>query len=143
MRVRESLAFAPAPVQKAGMLRPLAAALALTLAAPAFASPADVDPFIGTGGEGHVFPGAVAPFGMVQLSPDTNTTCRIRDCYKWAAGYRYEDKTIQGFSHTHFSGAGHSDLADFLVMPAVGDAVQLEPGDPVSPGSGRSYWCRG
>jgi putative alpha-1,2-mannosidase len=65
-----------------------------------------VDPFIGTGGEGHTFPGAVAPFGMVQLSPDTNTSCAIRDCYKWAAGYRYEDSAITGFSMTHFSGAG-------------------------------------
>ena len=95
-----------------------------------------VDPFIGTGGEGHTFPGAVAPFGMVQLSPDTDTTCEIRKCYAHAAGYRYEDPTIQGFSHTHFSGAGHSDLGDFLVMPAAGDAVPLEPGDPAKPGSG-------
>lgn len=61
-----------------------------------------VDPMIGTGGEGHTFPGAVAPFGMVQLSPDTNTECKIRDCYKWAAGYRYSDSSITGFSHTHF-----------------------------------------
>jgi len=93
---------------------------------------------IGTGGEGHTYPGAVAPFGMVQLSPDTDTTCQIRDCYSHAAGYRYEDPTIQGFSHTHFSGAGHSDLGDFLVMPAVGDAdnVKLEPGDAAQPGSG-------
>lgn len=84
-----------------------------------------VDPFIGTGGEGHTFPGAVAPFGMVQLSPDTNTACVIRECYKWAAGYRYEDKTIEGFSHTHFSGAGHSDLGDFLLMPVSGETVPL------------------
>jgi predicted alpha-1,2-mannosidase len=97
-----------------------------------------VDPFIGTGGEGHTFPGATAPFGMVQLSPDTDTSCVIRACYGHAAGYRYEDPTIQGFSHTHFSGAGHSDLGDLLVMPAVGDdtAVPLEPGDPNAPGSG-------
>ncbi|MBO9622243.1 MAG: GH92 family glycosyl hydrolase [Sphingomonas sp.] len=100
-----------------------------------------VDPFIGTGGEGHTFPGAVAPFGMVQLSPDTDTGCQIRDCYGHAAGYRHDDPTIQGFSHTHFSGAGHSDLGDFLVMPAVGDTVPLEPGDPAKPGSGyRSHF---
>src|SRR3546814_18950266 len=87
-------------------------------------SPYDtVDPFFGTGGEGHTFPGAVAPFGMVQLSPDTDTTCTIRDCYDHAAGYRYDDTTIQGFSHTHFSGAGPSDLGDFLVMPVVGDEI--------------------
>jgi putative alpha-1,2-mannosidase len=65
-----------------------------------------VDPMIGTGGEGHTFPGATAPFGMVQLSPDTDTGCEIRACYGHAAGYRYEDPTIQGFSHTHFSGQG-------------------------------------
>jgi predicted alpha-1,2-mannosidase len=95
-----------------------------------------VDPFIGTDGEGHTFPGAAAPFGMVQLSPDTDTGHQIRDSYKWAAGYRYSDSTIEGFSHTHFSGAGHSDLGDFLVMPVSGDSVPMEPGDPARPGSG-------
>ena len=95
-----------------------------------------VDPMIGTGGEGHTFPGATAPFGMVQLSPDTDTTCEIRACYGHAAGYRYEDPTIQGFSHTHFSGAGHSDLGDILVMPQSGPDFMLEPGDPTRPGSG-------
>ncbi|MDH4745523.1 GH92 family glycosyl hydrolase [Sphingomonas sp. CBMAI 2297] len=93
-------------------------------------------PLVGTGGEGHTFPGAVAPFGMIQLSPDTDTSCRIRECYAHAAGYRYEDPTIQGFSMTHFSGAGHSDLGDFLMMPVAGDVVPLEPGDPRQPGSG-------
>ena len=116
------------------------AALLLTVPALAQTPPPSgydaVDPFIGTGGEGHTYPGAVAPFGMVQLSPDTDTTCMIRDCYPHAAGYRYEDPTIQGFSHTHFSGAGHSDLGDFLVMPVAGDAVPLEPGDAKRPGSG-------
>jgi predicted alpha-1,2-mannosidase len=109
----------------------LLTALATALGAQAPAAYEAVDPFIGTGGEGHTFPGAVAPFGMVQLSPDTNTACAIRDCYKWAAGYRYEDSAITGFSMTHFSGAGHSDLGDFLVMPAVGSdaAVNLEPGE--------------
>jgi predicted alpha-1,2-mannosidase len=110
-------------------IRPtLALALAFLLAGQACSTPAydAVDPFIGTGGEGHTFPGAVAPFGMVQLSPDTNTACVIRECYKWAAGYRYEDQTIEGFSHTHFSGAGHSDLGDFLVMPVSGAEVSLE-----------------
>ena len=95
-----------------------------------------VDPMIGTGGEGHTFPGATAPFGMVQLSPDTDATCVIRACYGHAAGYRYEDPTIQGFSHTHFSGAGHSDLGDLLVMPISGETVPLDPGDPKTPGSG-------
>src|SRR5664279_33373 len=87
-----------------------------------------VDPLIGTGPEGHTFPGATAPFGMVQLSPDTQIR-PFKQSYKWAAGYRYEDTTILGFSHTHFSGAGHSDLGDVLVMPISGESVPLEPGD--------------
>ena len=95
-----------------------------------------VDPMIGTGGDGHTFPGAVAPFGMVQFSPDTDATCVIRNCYSHAAGYRYDDPTIQGFSLTHFSGAGHSDLGDFLMMPVAGDDVPLEPGDAANPGTG-------
>lgn len=94
-----------------------------------------VDPFIGTSGEGHTFPGAVVPFGMVQLSPDTHVGA-ARQTYNWAAGYRHEDPTILGFSHTHFSGAGHSDLGDFLVAPVSGDAVPLEAGDAARPGSG-------
>ncbi len=87
-----------------------------------------VDPMIGTGPEGHTFPGATAPFGMVQLSPDTQIR-PFKQSYKWAAGYRYEDKTILGFSHTHFSGAGHSDLGDVLLTPISGENVPLEPGD--------------
>jgi predicted alpha-1,2-mannosidase len=95
---------------------------------------ASVDPFIGTGGEGHTFPGAVVPFGMVQLSPDTRIQPRNK-AYGWAAGYRHDDHTIVGFSHTHFSGTGHSDLGDVLLMPISG-AVRLERGDPDQPGSG-------
>ena len=95
---------------------------------------ADVDPMIGTGPDGHTFPGATMPFGMVQLSPDT-WIGDFHHSYAHAAGYRYEDPTIQGFSHTHFSGAGHSDLGDVLVMPVAG-TVALDPGDPDHPGSG-------
>lgn len=95
---------------------------------------AAVDPFIGTGGEGHTFPGATVPFGMVQLSPDTQIKSR-KEGYDWAAGYRYDDNTIVGFSHTHFSGTGHSDLGDVLVMPIAGE-VKLERGDAARPGSG-------
>ncbi|MEZ0496252.1 GH92 family glycosyl hydrolase [Sphingomonas sp. IW22] len=128
--------------------RPASAALALASIAMTAMTPLasvtaqerggydSVDPFIGTGGEGHTFPGAVAPFGMVQASPDTDTGCQVRECYGHAAGYRYDDPTIQGFSHTHFSGAGHSDLGDFLVMPVAGTNVSLEPGDASKPGSG-------
>jgi predicted alpha-1,2-mannosidase len=98
----------------------------------ALASP--VDPFIGTQGDGHVFPGAVYPFGMVQLSPDTQTR-HFKQSYAWAAGYQYNDPTVLGFSHTHFSGAGHSDLGDVLVVPISGD-VRLDPGDADKPLSG-------
>lgn len=93
-----------------------------------------VDPFIGTGPDGHTFPGATVPFGMVQLSPDTQIRY-YKQSYKWAAGYRYEDSTILGFSHTHFSGSGHSDLGDVLLQPIAGD-VRLDPGDIDKPGSG-------
>jgi predicted alpha-1,2-mannosidase len=94
----------------------------------------DVDPRIGTGGDGHTFPGATVPFGMIQLSPDTAMP-DFKHAYKWAAGYQYGDSSLLGFSHTHFSGSGHSDLGDVLVMPIAGD-VKLEPGDAAKPGSG-------
>jgi putative alpha-1,2-mannosidase len=93
-----------------------------------------VDPRIGTGGDGHTFPGATVPFGMIQLSPDTAMP-DFKHAYKWAAGYQYGDSSIMGFSHTHFSGSGHSDLGDVLLMPIAGE-VRLEPGDPAKPGSG-------
>jgi len=82
-----------------------------------------VNPFIGTDRMGHTYPGATVPFGMVQLSPDTDTIPYEadgrynKDVYKYCAGYQYSDKTIVGFSHTHFSGTGHSDLGDILIMP--------------------------
>ncbi|HET6553681.1 MAG TPA: GH92 family glycosyl hydrolase, partial [Dyella sp.] len=115
----------------------LTAAISLSLALPAFAAgghSADVDPRIGTGGDGHTFPGATVPFGMIQLSPDTAMP-DFKHAYKWAAGYQYSDSSLLGFSHTHFSGSGHSDLGDVLVMPIAGD-VKLEPGDAAKPGSG-------
>ncbi|MEW5676722.1 GH92 family glycosyl hydrolase [Flavobacterium enshiense] len=92
-----------------------------------------VKPIIGTQRMGHVYPGATAPFGMVQLSPDTDTIPYSfngkynPEVYKYCAGYQYDDKTIVGFSHTHFSGTGHSDLGDFLIMPTTGK-LQLNPG---------------
>ena len=90
---------------------------------------------------GHTFPGATVPFGSVQLSPETDTISYELngkyngDVYKYCAGYRYEDKTITGFSHTHFSGTGHSDLGDFLVMPTTGK-LKLNPGTASNPESG-------
>jgi predicted alpha-1,2-mannosidase len=98
-------------------------------------TPADlVDPFIGTGGEGHTYPGATVPFGMVQLSPDTDIR-PFKQSFPWAAGYRHSDTTILGFSHTHFSGTGHSDLGDVLLVPTVGP-LQLDPGPPDNPDVG-------
>jgi predicted alpha-1,2-mannosidase len=100
-----------------------------------------VNPVIGTQRMGHVYPGATVPFGMVQLSPDTDTIPYETeghynpDVYKYCAGYQYDDKTIVGFSHTHFSGTGHSDLGDFLIMPTVGK-LQLNPGTADDPKSG-------
>ncbi|MEM7101870.1 MAG: GH92 family glycosyl hydrolase [Bacteroidota bacterium] len=76
-----------------------------------------VNPFIGTGGHGHTFPGATVPFGMVQLSPDTRLTG-----WDGCSGYHYTDDVIYGFSHTHLSGTGISDYADVLLMPTVGQA---------------------
>lgn len=74
-----------------------------------------VDPFIGTGGHGHTFPGPTLPFGMVQLSPDT----RLKG-WDGCSGYHYSDKVIYGFSHTHLSGTGCSDYGDILLMPTTG-----------------------
>ncbi len=74
-----------------------------------------VNPFIGTGGHGHTFPGAVVPFGMVQLSPDT----RVDGSWDGCGGYHYSDSLIYGFSHTHLSGVGINDFGDVLTMPLL------------------------
>lgn len=74
-----------------------------------------VNPFIGTGGHGHTFPGATVPFGMVQLSPDNPSKG-----WDWTSGYNYADSVLLGFSHTHLSGTGVGDLYDILVMPFTG-----------------------
>lgn len=71
-----------------------------------------VNPFIGTGGHGHTFPGATMPFGMIQLSPDNGT-----EGWDWCSGYHYSDSLIAGFSHTHLSGTGIGDLCDIALMP--------------------------
>ncbi|MNK18680.1 Glycosyl hydrolase family 92 [compost metagenome] len=100
-----------------------------------------VKPIIGTSKMGHTYPGATVPFGAVQLSPETDTlSYEVNgkyngDVYKYCAGYKYEDKTITGFSHTHFSGTGHSDLGDFLIMPTQGK-LQLNPGTASNPKGG-------
>jgi len=100
-----------------------------------------VKPIIGTQRMGHTYPGTTVPFGMVQLSPETDTASYVLngkynpDVYKYCAGYQYDDKTIVGFSHTHFSGTGHSDLGDILIMPTTGK-LQLNPGTADKPMSG-------
>jgi len=74
-----------------------------------------VDPFIGTGGHGHTYPGATVPFGMVQLSPDTRL-----EGWDGCGGFHFTDDVVYGFSHTHLQGTGVSDYGDVLMMPAVG-----------------------
>jgi putative alpha-1,2-mannosidase len=75
-----------------------------------------VNPFIGTGGHGHTYPGAVVPFGMVQLSPDTRL-----EGWDGSSGYYFTDTTVYGFSHTHLSGTGIADYCDILFMPTTGE----------------------
>ena len=100
-----------------------------------------VNPLIGTAGMGHTFPGACSPFGIVQLSPETDTIPQNVDgkyqtnVYSYCAGYQYDDPTIVGFSHTHLSGTGHSDLGDILIMPQTGK-LQLNPGTAKNPDAG-------
>ncbi len=105
-----------------------------------------VNPFTGTQDMGHTFPGATVPFGMVQLSPDTDTVMFFengeynKNVYRYCAGYQYKDSTIVGFSHTHFNGTGHSDLGDFLIIPFTGDP-KLNPGTAEKPDKGyRSHY---
>ncbi len=89
-----------------------------------------VNPFIGTDGHGHTFPGAAHPFGMVQLSPDTR-----KDNWDACSGYHYSDSVILGFSHTHLSGTGVGDYGDIRFMPGTGE-LYIRPGEPGKPGSG-------
>lgn len=95
-------------------------------------------PAVGTGWHGHMFPGAVAPFGLVQLSPDTHGSPgrrrgAERDWIGWdhCSGYHYPDNVVLGFSHTHLQGTGGVDLGDILVMPLVqGKNWAWDPGLP-------------
>ncbi|HVV73935.1 MAG TPA: GH92 family glycosyl hydrolase, partial [Verrucomicrobiae bacterium] len=75
-----------------------------------------IRPFVGTQGEGNTYPGPSAPFGMIQLSPDTD-----RDLWDTASGYEYSDTSIMGFSLTHLTGTGIPDLGDFLFIPQIGE----------------------
>jgi predicted alpha-1,2-mannosidase len=89
-----------------------------------------VNPFIGTGGHGHTYPGATVPFGMVQLSPDT-----FDHGWDWCSGYNWSDSSMLGFSHTHLSGTGCGDLGDILFAPTTG-SVNLVPGTREEPEKG-------
>ncbi|GHT09526.1 alpha-1 2-mannosidase [Bacteroidia bacterium] len=94
-----------------------------------------VNPFIGTGGHGHTYPGAVVPHGLVQLSPDTRTS-------GWDAcsGYYYEDTSLIGFSHTHLSGTGIGDLGDILFLPYTNELQLIIPnGEDKKPRFGSSF----
>jgi len=105
--------------------------LLLAITAALSGEPVDeVDPFIGTGGHGHTFPGATLPFGMVQLSPDTRL-----EGWDGCSGYHYSDDVIYGFSHTHLSGTGISDYGDILFMPLTGEP-HLDNGHGGDPTSG-------
>ena len=85
---------------------------------------AHADPFIGTGGHGHTYPGATAPFGMVQVSPDNG-----RGGWDWCSGYHYPDTLITGFSHLHLSGTGIGDLVDLLFMPTNKEIDLTKPSE--------------
>lgn len=104
-----------------------------------------VNPFIGTSKMGHVFPGATTPFGMVQLSPQTNFEVMFKndgsyntETYEYCAGYQHKDSTIIGFAHTNFSGTGHSDLGDFLIMPTTGNLVL----DPIESNDTKGFYSK-
>ncbi len=90
-----------------------------------------INPFLGTDFFGHTFPGPSLPFGMVHLSPDTGA-----DGWIHCAGYIYSDQSIMGFSHTHWSGVGMVNGGEILLMPTVGDKLQIVPGSAENPDEG-------
>jgi len=90
-----------------------------------------VDPFIGTDFFAHMFPGPGMPFGMVHLSPDVHTKG-----WTYASGYQYADNSMLGFSHTHYSGVGMVAKGDLLIMPTVGQKLQVTPGSRENPDEG-------
>ncbi len=91
-----------------------------------------VDPYIGTGGHGHVFLGASVPFGAVQVGPSN-----INKGWDWCSGYHYSDSVVKGFAQNHLNGTGIPDLGDILIMPYTG-AVRTETGTQANPASGYS-----
>jgi len=97
----------------------------------------DINPFIGTGGHGHTHPSAQAPFGMIQLGPNTRY-----DGWDGCGGYHYTDSTLYGFSTTHLSGTGVSDYGDLLFLPygsMVKEGTQI-PFDKTSEKASPGYY---
>ncbi|MDO8952294.1 MAG: GH92 family glycosyl hydrolase, partial [Draconibacterium sp.] len=90
-----------------------------------------VNPFLGTEFFGHTFPGASLPYAMVHLSPDTGT-----EGWTYCAGYVYSDNSIIGFSHTHWSGVGMVNGGEVMLMPTVGNQLQIVPGTRENPDTG-------
>jgi len=94
-----------------------------------------VDPYIGSGGHGHVFVGANVPFGAIQAGPSN-----FHKGWDWCSSYHYSDSIVKGFSHLHLSGTGCTDLGEFLIMPAVGE-LKIQPGTQQNPEQGyASYY---
>ena len=94
-----------------------------------------VDPYIGSGGHGHVFVGASVPFGAIQAGPSN-----FHKGWDWCSSYHYSDSIVKGFSHLHLSGTGCTDLGEFLLMPAVGE-LKINPGTQEKPEDGyASYY---
>ena len=110
----------------------LLAALVTSVASPGGAEDftRQVDPFIGSGGHGHVFVGANVPFGAVQVGP-----ANFHQGWDWCSGYHYSDDVLAGFTHLHLGGTGISDLGDILVMPYTGE-LATSPGSRKDPGTG-------
>ena len=75
-----------------------------------------VNPFIGNADNGHTFPGACAPFGLIQASPESGV-----GSWRYCSGYNYDDNFIEGFAQTHLNGTGCPDLGDILLFPFSGD----------------------
>ena len=89
-----------------------------------------VDPFIGSGGHGHVFVGASVPFGAVQVGP-----ANFHQGWDWCSGYHFSDDVLAGFSHLHLGGTGIADLGDILLMPYTGE-LTTGPGSRKDPDAG-------
>lgn len=90
-----------------------------------------VNPFVGTDAHGHTFPGACAPFGMIQPGPDTRPNAGDWD---GCSGYHYSDSVIYGFSHTHLSGTGCDDWCDILITPGSGPSRFSHSREKAEPG---------